>query len=103
MTWSGRRVQRLLATVLATYGDVCVYAGTVRCRYPSHPQLLLDRTDPAYTTLGPSSEHLLPRSRGGSDSLDNLRPCHRGCNSARGNRSTSSTTRVEDGRAFFRQ
>ncbi|WP_218838223.1 HNH endonuclease [Microbacterium sp. SZ1] len=34
-----------------------------------------------------SADHIVPRSHGGPDSLDNLRPSHKLCNSRRGDRS----------------
>jgi 5-methylcytosine-specific restriction endonuclease McrA len=51
------------ATVLATYGDVCVHCGQPGASSP---------------------EHLQPRSLGGTDALSNLRPAHLACNIARG-------------------
>lgn len=36
--------------------------------------------------FAPSLDHLVPRSRGGTDNIDNLKTAHRVCNSARGNR-----------------
>ena len=63
--WGGRRAQRLVQLTLATYGDTCHWCG-------------LPGAD--------SADHLIPRSHGGDDSLDNLRPIHRRCNSSRGNR-----------------
>lgn len=95
MAWSGRRVQRLLAVVLAEYGTTCVL-----CR-GEHGPIELDPDAPTYARLGPSVEHVLPRSRGGSDDLGNLRPAHRACNSARGNRPLPARVPSEDGRAWF--
>lgn len=40
-----------------------------------------------------SADHLKPRSKGGQSTLANAAPAHYGCNSARGNR-TSSTDRT---------
>ncbi|MFS0289126.1 HNH endonuclease [Corynebacterium striatum] len=60
--WAGRYSQRMTALVLAEYGDVCHLCGR-----------------PGATT----ADHIVPRSRGGNDSLDNLRPAHVSCNSAR--------------------
>jgi 5-methylcytosine-specific restriction endonuclease McrA len=60
---NARRREQLTAQCLATYGDVC------------H----LCRTDGA-----DSADHLIPRSAGGLNELGNLRPAHRGCNTARG-------------------
>ena len=54
---------RVFALVLATYGDTCCHCGQPGAR---------------------TSEHIHPRSLGGTDQLDNLRPAHRSCNSSRG-------------------
>lgn len=35
---------------------------------------------------GPSIDHIIPRSHGGTDDLSNLRLAHWGCNQKRGNR-----------------
>lgn len=51
------------ALVLATYGDVCVHCGRHGATSP---------------------EHVQPRSMGGTDALDNLRPAHLACNISRG-------------------
>lgn len=61
--WGGRYVQRLTAATLAAKGTVCHL-----CRTPG----------------ADTADHLLPRSSGGTDSLDNLAPAHHGCNSRRG-------------------
>ncbi|MBF6483855.1 HNH endonuclease [Nocardia otitidiscaviarum] len=63
MSWTGRRAQALRALTLATYGITCHLCGR-----------------PGATT----ADHVIPRSRGGSDSLANLRPAHLTCNSMRG-------------------
>jgi 5-methylcytosine-specific restriction endonuclease McrA len=49
--------------VLSTYGDRCVHCG-------------LAGAD--------TVEHVQPRSLGGTDALENLRPAHGSCNSRRG-------------------
>jgi 5-methylcytosine-specific restriction endonuclease McrA len=61
--WRGRYVRRVLAGVLAEYGDRCVHCGR-----------------PGSTSV----EHVTPRSYGGLDILDNLRPAHPVCNFRRG-------------------
>jgi len=60
--WGGRYAQRLTAATLKRWGTVCHL-----CRRPG----------------ADSADHLIPRSKGGSDSTDNTRPAHQGCNSAR--------------------
>lgn len=62
VAWGGRRIARLLAFVLSEYGDVCHLCGR------------------AGST---SIDHVIPRSMGGTDDLENLRPSHGSCNSAR--------------------
>ena len=61
--WGGHYVARVLAAVLAEYGDRCVHCG----RHGSR-----------------SVEHVIPRSYGGLDTLDNCRPAHLRCNISRG-------------------
>jgi len=64
--WGGRHGQALVALTLATYGTtchLCMEAGAT------------------------SADHLVPRVAGGDDSIENLRPAHRRCNSRRGARS----------------
>lgn len=63
--WRGDYSRRLVRLTLATYGTVCWLCGS----------------DGATT-----ADHVLPRSRGGSDAIENLRPAHTSCNSSRGNR-----------------
>lgn len=60
--WGGRRVSALKARVLATMGTVCHLCGR-----------------PGADTV----DHLVPRSAGGTDALDNLAPAHQRCNSMR--------------------
>lgn len=64
--WGGREATRLTELTLATYGNVCHLCGL-----------------PGATT----ADHVLPRSRGGDNSIDNLRPAHKSCNFSRGNMS----------------
>ena len=89
MTWGGRRSQRLVALCLQTYGTRCWLCGH-------------DGAE--------SADHLLPRSRGGSDHIDNLRPAHFRecptcgvrCNQSRGNRlSSRSRRRPSSSAAWF--
>ncbi len=63
--WGGRKVAELRDLVIATYGDVCCLCG-----------------ERGSNTV----EHVVPRSRGGSDDIDNLRPAHKSCNSSRQDR-----------------
>ncbi|WP_342669491.1 HNH endonuclease signature motif containing protein [Corynebacterium oculi] len=66
--WAGRRATRLTAATLAAHGTVCHLCGL-----------------PGATT----ADHVVPRAAGGDDSLENLRPAHSKCNSARGDKSLS--------------
>lgn len=53
--WGGRPAARLIAAALALYGDRCHLCGG---------------------SGADSADHVIPRSRGGPDTLDNLRPVH---------------------------
>lgn len=61
--WNGRKIGQLQAAVFAACGRVCHLCGR-----------------PGADTL----DHLVPRSKGGTDELDNLAPAHKSCNSRRG-------------------
>ena len=89
--WGGREAQRLLVLVLETYGRTCHL-----CGQPIDVSLIGTR-DP----MRPSSDHLVPRSRGGSDALANLRPAHVRCNSSRQAKSVASVRTATDERRFF--
>ena len=71
---SGRERQRLLAEVCPP-GSICSLCGE---------PIEFDR--PRWHPRGPSMDHRVPRSKGGTWDRSNLRPAHYGCNSARGNR-----------------
>lgn len=60
--WAGRYCQRLTALCLETKGTVCHLCSQ-------------DGADTA--------DHVVPRSKGGTDDLSNLEPAHQACNSAR--------------------
>lgn len=66
--WAGRYCQRLTALTLATKGTVCHLCGQ-------------DGADTA--------DHVIPRSKGGPDTLDNLEPAHGPCNYARQDKTMS--------------
>jgi 5-methylcytosine-specific restriction endonuclease McrA len=61
--WGGRYAAKLTLATLTAYGRVCHLCGQ---------------------TGATTADHVIPRSKGGSDALDNLRPAHHACNSARG-------------------
>ncbi|MBM7052226.1 HNH endonuclease signature motif containing protein [Rothia sp. ZJ1223] len=48
-----------------------------------------------------TADHVIPRSKGGTDDLSNLRPAHHRCNSARGNKDITRRHIVEDSTGFF--
>ncbi|MCM3577439.1 HNH endonuclease [Micrococcus luteus] len=82
--YGGRRVQRLRHLVAEAYPLVCVH-----CSKPLTMQTM-------------TVEHMLPRSRGGSDDLANLRPACGRCNFGRGNRIEYRGRRsAEDATDFF--
>lgn len=61
--WAGRYAQALTRACLAHWGTRCHLCGSMGAT---------------------TADHRIPRAAGGDDSLDNLRPAHLGCNSARG-------------------
>ena len=65
--WGGNSSVAKRKQVLATYGNICWL-----CKQPIAGL--------------PSADHVIPRSKGGSDDIENLRPCHLRCNISRGNR-----------------
>ena len=62
-----RRTRRIVAALIERDGDLCAY-----CRQP------FDEERPA------TVDHVVPRSRGGSNELDNLVAACRPCNQAKG-------------------
>jgi 5-methylcytosine-specific restriction endonuclease McrA len=64
--WSGRYAQRVTRLVLREQGTICWLCGNLRIRRPAD-----------------SADHVIPRSRGGTDVMDNLRPAHHRCNARR--------------------
>lgn len=88
--WGGRKAARLTRLMLATYGPVCHLCGEpidLARRWPDRDSATAD--------------HLVPRSRGGSDDLANLRPAHLRCNSSRHADRLDSVRKPIDERAFF--
>jgi 5-methylcytosine-specific restriction endonuclease McrA len=67
VAWGGNHSVAKRKLVLAEYGRICWL-----CHQP------IDGL--------PSADHVIPRSRGGSDDIENLRPAHLLCNKRRGNR-----------------
>lgn len=56
------------------------------------------------TSITPGDEslqHIQPRSKGGTNDLANLRPAHKRCNFALGNRELDEALIVAGGEAFF--
>lgn len=88
--WGGRKSRKLLARVLDEYGWKCWLCGGM-IRPATRPR------DP----LGPSADHVIPRSKGGDNSIENLRPAHLSCNSRRQNRASHSVRRVSGNIAGF--
>jgi 5-methylcytosine-specific restriction endonuclease McrA len=67
MSYGGRRVAQLRAKVIERWGRRCHL-----CKEDIVGQVSVD--------------HLIPRSRGGTDDIENLRPAHLECNKRRGAR-----------------
>jgi 5-methylcytosine-specific restriction endonuclease McrA len=67
MSWGGRKVPRIRRQVVELYGTRCWLCGG--------------------EIVGTVSvDHVIPRSKGGSDDIDNCRPAHLECNVRRSNR-----------------
>ncbi len=62
--WGGRAATALARLCIETYGTTCHL-----CTYPG----------------ADTADHVIPRSKGGTNAITNLRPAHGACNSARGN------------------
>lgn len=65
--YGGRMVERLRIEIEQVYGRICWL-----CRTP-----ILGKISP---------DHVLPRSKGGTNHIRNLRPSHEECNKRRGDR-----------------
>jgi 5-methylcytosine-specific restriction endonuclease McrA len=49
-----------------------------------------------------SVDHVIPRSKGGTNELINLRPCHQRCNSRRGDKDVEAyRSTITDARGWF--
>lgn len=57
-----------------------------RCELCDRPVDLTITSGTRGSDNGPSIDHIVPRSKGGTDDLSNLRLTHWGCNRKRGNR-----------------
>nr|WP_221884778.1 HNH endonuclease [Actinobaculum suis] len=90
-SWGGgTKIRKLTELVIAHYGlecSVCHEMIDLRYRSPSPKSFSID--------------HVLPRALGGSDDIANLRPAHRGCNSAKGKRILQPARRRYLNRQFF--
>ena len=67
--WGGRKIPRLRSLVIQTYGRTCHL-----CHQPILGQVSID--------------HVIPRSEGGTDDIENLRPACLACNVKRGTKPT---------------
>lgn len=82
MSWGGRLVQRAHRLVVEVYG--------ARCYWCSQPIDLTLRWPHPYSL---SVEHLVPRSKGGTNHITNLRPAHLIENQSRGNSTDEAAPR----------
>ena len=82
--WAGQWVIDLTRLTLSTYGTRC--------------HLCAIAEPPANT-----ADHIIPRSLGGEDTIENLRPAHLSCNASRGNRPLSELVKPENSESFFKK
>ncbi|MGP9605603.1 HNH endonuclease [Glutamicibacter sp. AOP33-2CA-4] len=71
--WTSRDAEAYKGAVVTAYGWTCHLCGRV-----IDPELKGKQ--------GLSLDHVVPRSAGGQNTIENLRPAHLSCNSARGDR-----------------
>lgn len=79
---NGRPWRRLVAQLKAT-NRICWLCGH-----------WINADLPARHPMSFTADHVVPRSLGGPDTLGNLRPAHRACNSRKGNRPIRSPLRT---------
>lgn len=87
---TGRNVRKTMLLLYSVYGTRCAKCGqgiNIGLRYP-HP-------------MSGSIGHQLPQARGGSDSIENLRPEHLRCNVSAQARVTEAPRRAEYNAGFF--
>lgn len=77
---------RLVAYLVERDGNDCGICG--------HPVDVTLPSGPRGDDLGPSVDHVVPRSKGGGDELSNLRLAHWSCNRNRGNRGETEQLRL---------
>lgn len=77
--WNGRKIKRLANEVISMYGPVCWLCG-----------LPIDLTLSRRALGGLTIDHVVPRSKGGTDDLVNLRPAHYACNCSRQDKPASA-------------
>ena len=91
--WTGKESKEWRHLIVGTYGNRCHLCGKpidLTLMYPKAQRFSID--------------HLVPRSRGGTNALSNLRPAHLGCNSKRGNQLlTAKNRKPEKWQDFFKQ
>lgn len=76
-----RRIRRQLLRKYGPYCQICLLKGL------SEPEALIDLELEKQEGRSWSIDHIIPRSRGGKDEIDNLQPTHYECNHSRGNMS----------------
>ena len=89
MTITGRAVRRTMWLLAELYGTRCAKCGEPIEMAIKHPH-----------PMSPSIGHQLPRSRGGSDAIENLRLEHLRCNERAGNKLTPRPRSAETGQGF---
>ena len=86
----GRKIRKTALALVSIYGDRCAKCG-------QRIDLTLRHPAPGSLSIG----HQLPRARGGSDAIENLRPEHLHCNTAAGARITRAPRQPAVTPGFF--
>ena len=77
-----------LVTLISWHGAVCWICGLQEPGWPGNP----NPQNGAYSSC--TRDHVVPKSKGGSNELSNLRPAHRYCNGYRGDRDLTDGIRA---------
>lgn len=82
--WAGDRARKQGATIIDDFTDTDVFERDAWTCYLCHQPV--DTTVDKLHRLAPTVDHVVPPTRGGQHTLDNVRCAHLACNSAKSDR-----------------